>query len=65
MPVDEGLVLIPGQQPRTCAEVMVAPDSIVESNETFTISVTTDLPGVNFGSSEAIITIIDNDGRSS
>ena len=64
VPVDEELTIFPGQEPQTCTNITIITDSVLESNETFHVSVITDLPSVKIGVSEALITIIDNDGRS-
>ena len=53
----------PGQQNEICTGVSISPDDILESNETFSISLTSDQPGVVIGSGETVITIIDDDGR--
>ena len=60
--VEEELSILPGQL-EACTDITILPDSILESDETFNISVLSILPGVNIGSrSEATITITDNDG---
>ena len=53
----------PGQQNEICTEVSISPDNILESNETFSIFLTSDQPGVVIGNGETVITIIDDDSR--
>ena len=62
--MDEEFTIFPGQQLEACTNITIIMDSILESDETFNVSITSGLPGVNFGTSEALITIIDNDGKS-
>ena len=61
--MDETLAINPGQQSNLCTEVSIIDDNILESAERFSISITTDLPGIILGDiEEATITIMDNDG---
>lgn len=60
--INEVLVISPTQDPVQCIEVTIVDDDIVESSEAFSISLTTNQPGVNFESDETTVTIMDNDG---
>ena len=61
--IDEELVILPGQQESEhCMMVNILNDTILENNETFTISLKSDEIGVNITLSEATVSIIDNDG---
>ena len=62
-PVNDDLIITPEQQPsELCVEVVIMNDTILEFNETFSVSITTDEPGVIVNGSETIVTIFDNDG---
>ena len=62
-PFDEEITIRPEQQPTEhCILVEILEDTIVESNETFSVSLTSNETGVNVGIGEATISIIDNDG---
>lgn len=63
VPVEDELTVFPGQEPITCTNLTIIADRILESNEVFNVSIATELPGVNFGISQSMITITDNDGR--
>ena len=52
------------QGSRQCIQVAIVNDNILESNETFSVTLTTTQLGVNSEISEAIVTIIDNEGGS-
>lgn len=61
--MEDELTVFPGQEPATCTNLTIIADRILESNEAFNVSIATELPGVNFGISQSMIAIIDNDGR--
>ena len=64
VPVNETLTVLPGQQSKSCVELVIVRDDTLESNETYTVSITSDLPGVVVGNiGEATITITDDDGK--
>ena len=61
--IDEELIIHPEQQQSEhCIVVNILNDTILESNETFSIFLTSDEPGVNIAVSQATVFIIDNDG---
>ena len=60
--MNEGVVISPGEQSQ-CIEIDIVDDLILESNEMFSIFLTSDQPGVNIGVSEATVTITDNDSK--
>ena len=44
-----------------CVGVVIINDTVLESNETFSISLTTNEPGVNVNRSETTVIIFDDD----
>ena len=55
------LVFQDGQE--LCTNIMLIDDSIHEDQETFTIAITTTDSAANLGTSAALVTISDNDGK--
>lgn len=57
------LIITPEQQhSELCVEAVIVDDTVVEYNETFSISLTSNEPGVNVNGGVTIVTILDNDG---
>ena len=57
------LTFTPGSD-RLCVNIPITNDAVVEENENFTVTVTTNDPTVQTGpNSNSTVTIIDNDGR--
>ena len=60
--MNEDIVISPGQQSE-CIDIPIMDDDILESDEMFSISLTSDQLGVNTGVSEATVTITDNNSK--
>ena len=61
-PVNEDVVINPGEQSE-CIEIPIVNDDILESDETFSILLTSNQIGVNVDVSETTVTIMDNDSK--
>ena len=58
------IVFYPGGDTRECTCIPIFDDTILESDETFTLLLSTTNPAVNItGEADATVTIIDDDGK--
>ena len=64
-PLTQAQSFIPGfQTARQCTNVQVLNDNILESDETFSVTLSSTDGSVNFANQSSVVTIIDNDGQS-
>lgn len=57
------MTFAPSDGDKKCVNVTIVDDSLVENNEEFSLTLTTSDSAVSLTSSEATVTIIDNDGK--